>query len=98
MAIRARTCEWEEAISSWLIWLKPSTRSAALGLSDSRSNAATAPELAGKGGAFLADCGIWPANDADGFGDGVGSWAIYAEAAERLWHVSENMPGQAFAY
>ncbi|WP_093161504.1 SDR family NAD(P)-dependent oxidoreductase [Aliiruegeria lutimaris] len=60
--------------------------------------AATAPELAGKGGAFLADCGIWPVNDADGFGDGVRSWAIDAEAAERLWHVSEEMLGQAFVY
>ena len=65
--------------------------------------AATAPELAGKGGAFLADCGIWPINDVDDSAQkvqtkGVRSWAIDVQEAERLWAISEEMVGQVFAY
>lgn len=60
--------------------------------------AATAQELAGKGGAFLNDCSIWPINDDDAIFEGVRSWAIDPQEAERLWSVSEKMVGQTFAY
>ncbi len=62
--------------------------------------AATAPELAGKGGAYLGDCNVWPINDDDKdiLNDGVKSWAIDEQEAERLWAISEEMVGQVFAY
>lgn len=60
--------------------------------------AATAPELTGKGGAFLSDCSIAPINDDEKIFDGVRTWAIDPEEAEKLWTVSEEMVGQTFAY
>lgn len=60
--------------------------------------AATAPELTGKGGAFLSDCSIAPINDDEKIFDGVRTWAIDPQEAEKLWTVSEEMVGQAFPY
>ena len=55
--------------------------------------AATAPELAGKGGKYLEDC-----NEAEAFNpekrvSGVMPHALDAEAAARLWAVSAEMTG-----
>ena len=56
--------------------------------------AATAPELAGRGGSFLADCHICPIDDeADSF-TVVRSYAVDPDTADRLWRVSEEMVGE----
>lgn len=60
--------------------------------------AATAPEFTGKGGAFLSDCSITPINDDEKIFDGVRTWAIDPQEAERLWTISEEMVGQTFTY
>ena len=49
--------------------------------------AAVAPELEGKGGAYLVDCAI---SDEDA------EWTRDADAAARLWAMSEEYVGQAF--
>lgn len=56
--------------------------------------AATAPELAGKGGAYLADVQIAPIEDGTEDFSKVRPYAIDPEAAERLWVVSEEMIAQ----
>jgi NAD(P)-dependent dehydrogenase (short-subunit alcohol dehydrogenase family) len=56
--------------------------------------AATAPELEGRGGLYLEDCGVAEVNDAEGATGGVRSYALDPAAAERLWKVSEEMVGQ----
>ena len=53
--------------------------------------AATAPELAGKGGAYLADVQIAPIEEGTEDMTKVRPYAIDAETAERLWVVSEEM-------
>lgn len=58
--------------------------------------AATAPELAGKGGAYLADCQICEVNDEAESWSVVRSYAVDPEAADRLWQVSEKMIGESF--
>jgi NAD(P)-dependent dehydrogenase (short-subunit alcohol dehydrogenase family) len=58
--------------------------------------AATAPELAGKGGAYLADCAISPISAEEGGFTVVRPYALDPAAAERLWAVSEEMVGQSF--
>ena len=58
--------------------------------------AATAPELAGEGGAYLADCTICPVSDADQPGNVVRSYAIDPENADRLWTISEQLVGETF--
>lgn len=61
--------------------------------------AATAPELAGKGGVYLEDCQIAQATDPDSpKGYGVRPWAYDPEAAERLWAMSEEMLGRKFSF
>jgi NAD(P)-dependent dehydrogenase (short-subunit alcohol dehydrogenase family) len=50
--------------------------------------AATAPELAGCGGTYLADCAISSEH---------ATWATDADAAQRLWTLSERLVGQSFA-
>jgi NAD(P)-dependent dehydrogenase (short-subunit alcohol dehydrogenase family) len=50
--------------------------------------AAVAPELEGKGGAYLEDCEI---SDEDA------EWTRDPEAAARLWKLSEELVGQSFA-
>ena len=64
--------------------------------------AATAPELQGRGGAYLADCRICAVNDAiEGLSNEgmsyVSSYAIDPEAAERLWAFSEEATGGRLA-
>jgi NAD(P)-dependent dehydrogenase (short-subunit alcohol dehydrogenase family) len=57
---------------------------------------ATAPELEGRGGLYLEDCHVADINDTpEGF-DGVKSYAVDPENAERLWQVSEQLVGERF--
>ena len=58
--------------------------------------AATAPEIAGKGGAYLADCAVCEVTAEGGQYTTVMPYAVDPEAAERLWTVSEQMVGQRF--
>jgi NAD(P)-dependent dehydrogenase (short-subunit alcohol dehydrogenase family) len=60
--------------------------------------AATAPELEGKGGIYLEDCHVSDINDEENAVEGVRSYALDAEAAEKLWALSEEMVGQQFSY
>ncbi len=60
--------------------------------------AATAPELEGRGGLYLEDCHIATVNDAPDALDGVKSYALERENAERLWEVSEKLVGERFAF
>jgi len=56
--------------------------------------AATAPELAGQGGIYLADCGVAPPA-----APGVRGYAPHAVdplAAARLWQISEQLVGERF--
>jgi NAD(P)-dependent dehydrogenase (short-subunit alcohol dehydrogenase family) len=55
--------------------------------------AATAPELADRGGVYLEDCGVAAINDADGALAGVKSYAVDPAAADRLWTLSEAAVG-----
>ena len=59
--------------------------------------AATAPELEGRGGLYLEDCHVAAGNDAPDALDGVKSYALDPQSAERLWVVSENLVGERFA-
>jgi NAD(P)-dependent dehydrogenase (short-subunit alcohol dehydrogenase family) len=59
--------------------------------------AATAPELEGRGGLYLEDCHVAAINDAPDALDGVKSYALDPENAERLWAVSERLVGERFA-
>jgi NAD(P)-dependent dehydrogenase (short-subunit alcohol dehydrogenase family) len=49
--------------------------------------AATAPELAARGGTYLEDCAI---------SSGHAPWALDAKAARRLWELSEELVGERF--
>jgi len=51
--------------------------------------AATAPELDGQGGTYLADAEVT---------DDHAPWARDPESAKRLWALSEEMVGQQFPY
>lgn len=59
--------------------------------------AATAPELAGRGGLYLEDCHVAAVDDSPEAPEGVKSYALDPESAERLWAVSERLVGQRFA-
>ncbi len=59
--------------------------------------AATAPELEGRGGLYLENCGIADVDDAEGAAGGVRSYALDEAAARRLWSTSEEMVSQSFA-
>ncbi len=59
--------------------------------------AATAPELAGRGGLYCEDCHVAEIDDAADAPEGVKSYALDPEAAERLWALSERAVGQRFA-
>ena len=59
--------------------------------------AATAPELAGRGGVYLEDCHV-AETDADSTKGGVRPYAVDPDIAERLWSLSEARVGQQFAY
>ena len=58
--------------------------------------AATAPELEGRGGLYLEDCGIANVDDAEDAAGGVRSYAVDPDAAKRLWSISEEMVGESF--
>jgi len=58
--------------------------------------AATAPELEGRGGLYLEDCHVARVNDTPDALDGVKSYAVDAQNAERLWDVSEKAVRQGF--
>jgi len=58
--------------------------------------AATAPELEGRGGLYLEDCGVAAINDDPSATGGVRSYALDPEAAKRLWAISEAAVGQRF--
>ncbi len=61
--------------------------------------AATAPEFGSRGGLYLEDCRIGVPNEDPVAGEGgYRPWALDAEAAERLWQVSEEMVGERFAW
>lgn len=60
--------------------------------------AATAPELAGRGGLYLEDCHVAAVNDAPDALEGVKSYALDAANAERLWTVSEALVGARFDF
>jgi len=59
--------------------------------------AASAPELERRGGIYLEDCHVATVNDAPNALDGVKTYAIDPENAERLWKLSERLIGQTFA-
>jgi NAD(P)-dependent dehydrogenase (short-subunit alcohol dehydrogenase family) len=58
--------------------------------------AGTAPELEGRGGLYLEDCHVAGINDAPNALDGVKSYALDAQNAERLWDLSERLVGERF--
>src|SRR5436190_12647437 len=58
--------------------------------------AATAPELEGRGGLYLEDCHVAAVNDAPDALNGVKSYALDPDNAERLWEVSETLVGERF--
>lgn len=60
--------------------------------------AATAAELEGRGGLYLHDCRIGEATEDDAAGPEAGyrPWAMDAEAASRLWTLSEALTGEDF--
>jgi hypothetical protein len=58
--------------------------------------AATAPELEGRGGLYLEDCHVAQIDDREHAAEGVRSYALDADAAQRLWTVSEKSVGQTF--
>ena len=60
--------------------------------------AATAPELDGKGGLYLEDCGIAISNNGPDGRWGVKDYALDPAGAERLWEISEQMVGQKFEF
>lgn len=57
--------------------------------------AVTAPELEGRGGLYLEDCQISGTAPPPG-SLGAEAWALDAEAARRLWTVSEEAVGERF--
>lgn len=60
--------------------------------------AAVSPELEGVGGLYLEDCGIGVENATPMAASGYQPYALDAEAAERLWALSEDIVGQRFAF
>lgn len=60
--------------------------------------AATAPELAGRGGLYLEDCHVAAIDDAPDALEGVKSYALDPEDAERLWELSERLVGTRFTF
>jgi NAD(P)-dependent dehydrogenase (short-subunit alcohol dehydrogenase family) len=78
----ARSMGWLGKV--FVFFLKLLSKSAAQGAATSIF-AATAPELAGQSGAYLADCAVANASAA----------GRDAELAERLWRVSEQIVGHA---
>jgi hypothetical protein len=59
--------------------------------------AATAPELVGRGGLYLEDCGIAEPMASETARSGYAAHAVDPQAAARLWSVSEELVGERFA-
>ena len=60
--------------------------------------AATAPEISGRGGSFLADCKIAPiSRSKERDMTVVWPYAVDPAAAKKLWSLSEDMVGETFA-
>ena len=60
--------------------------------------AATATELEGQGGRYLEDCGVARPKKTEEDVAGYADYAVDAEAAERLWRVSEETLGEEFDF
>jgi NAD(P)-dependent dehydrogenase (short-subunit alcohol dehydrogenase family) len=58
--------------------------------------AATAPELAGRGGLYLEDCHVAGPNAEPAAREGYRAYAVDPALAERLWSVSEAALGERF--
>jgi len=58
--------------------------------------AATAPELAGKGGGYLCNCQLSKVDDETESPLIVRSYAVDPAGAARLWQISEELVGQSF--
>jgi len=58
--------------------------------------AATAPDIEGKGGVYCEDCHVAEVDDATHTGS-VRSYALNPDYAEKLWSLSEELVGEAFA-
>ena len=59
--------------------------------------AATAPELAGRGGLYCEDCHIAGPSPSLHAPIGYAPWALDADAATKLWTLSEKLVGASFA-
>ena len=59
--------------------------------------AATAPELEGRGGLYLEDCGVAQPAGEDSPGAGYAPHALDPEAARTLWQLSEELVGERFS-
>src|SRR5207249_5547206 len=59
--------------------------------------AATAPELADRGGLYLEDCGIAAPKTSRDQLKGYEPYALDPEAAAQLWEISEGAVGTTFA-
>jgi NAD(P)-dependent dehydrogenase (short-subunit alcohol dehydrogenase family) len=59
--------------------------------------AATSPDLEGRGGVYLEDCGI-AGPFQPGQEGGVKDYALDSEAADRLWSLSEQLTGEQFRF
>lgn len=59
--------------------------------------AATAPELEGRGGLYLEDCHVAAVDDDPEAREGVRSYAVDPDAAQRLWALSEELVGERLA-
>jgi NAD(P)-dependent dehydrogenase (short-subunit alcohol dehydrogenase family) len=57
--------------------------------------AATSPELEGRGGVYLEDCGVAEVLDENAM-HGVRSYALDPDGARRLWTLSEELVGERF--
>jgi NAD(P)-dependent dehydrogenase (short-subunit alcohol dehydrogenase family) len=60
--------------------------------------AATAPELEGRGGLYLEDCGIGEPAGEEAPGTGYAPHAFDPEAAKALWDLSEKLVGECFEF
>jgi NAD(P)-dependent dehydrogenase (short-subunit alcohol dehydrogenase family) len=60
--------------------------------------AATAPELEGRGGLYLEDCGIGEPAGEEAPGTGYAPHAFDPEAARALWDLSEKLVGECFEF
>jgi len=58
--------------------------------------AATAPELAGRGGVYLENSGIAVPKTSDDQDGGIADYALDPESAKQLWTISEELLGEAF--